>query len=312
MKPISFLALSALAVFATPALAQDLSIESCTTTSVFAAPPSRVITLNQQATEIMLALGLEDRMVGTAYMDDVIPERWQAAYNSVPVLSDRYPAREVVLAENPDFLFAGFNSAFGEKALGAESEWNALGIGTYLVNSECRNLHPANVKMTTDLIFTDLDRIGALFGVKEASDQVAADIRSRLEAVAGANPGNGRRAFLFDSGTETAFSAGCCGSPALLLEAVGLKNIAEDVEGRWADLAWEAVVAADPEIIVLIDADWSTAAEKIAHLKVDPVLSELEAVRAERFVTIPFSATVLGVRFVEGVEQLGESLAQLN
>lgn len=303
---------AAIALAATPALAADLSIESCETVSSFEAVPSRVITLNQQATEIMLALGLEGHLVGTAYLDDVIPERWKAAYDRVPVISDRYPAREVVLAENPDLLFAGFNSAFGEKALGAQQEWNALGIGTYLVNVECRNLHPADVKLTTEPLFIDLERIGALFGVEDKAGEVAGEIRNRLDAVADANPGQGRRAFLYDSGTETAFSAGCCGAPGLLLDAVGLDNIAGEVEGRWADLAWEAVVAGDPEVIVLVEAEWSTAAEKIAHLKADPVLSELEAVREERFATIPFSATVLGVRFVEGVEKLGEDLAALD
>ncbi|ODT82103.1 MAG: ABC transporter substrate-binding protein [Pelagibacterium sp. SCN 64-44] len=312
MKPISLFAAAALALAAAPALASDLSIESCETVSSFDAIPSRVVTLNQQSTEIMLALGLEGHLVGTAYLDDAIPERWKAAYDAVPVLAEQYPAREVVLAQNPDFLFAGFNSAFGEKALGAQQEWNALGIGTYLVNAECRNLHPANVRLTTEPLFTDLERIGALFDAGDKADAVAADIGARLDAVAGANPGKGRRAFLFDSGTETAFSAGCCGAPGLLLDAVGLDNIAANVEGRWADLAWEAVVAGNPEVIVLIEADWSTAAEKIAFLKADPVLSTLDAVQDERFVTVPFSSTVLGVRFVEGVEGLGADLAALD
>ena len=312
MKTAGIIAAAALALAITPAMAQDLSIESCETVSHFDAVPSRVVTLNQQATEIMLALGLEGHLVGTAYLDDAIPERWTAAYNAVPVVAEQYPAREVVLAQNPDFLFAGFNSAFGEKNLGSQQEWNALDIGTYLVNVECRNLHPANVKLTTAPLFVDLERIGALFGVEEKAADVAQDIRPRLDAVAGANPGQGRRAFLYDSGTETAFSAGCCGAPGLLLDSVGLTNISADVEGRWADLAWEAVVAGNPEIIVLIDAEWSTAEEKIAHLKADPVLSTLDAVKNERFVTVPFSATLLGVRYVEGVEDLGAQLAALN
>ena len=32
--------------------------------------PTRAVTVNQHATEVMLALGLEDSMVGTAYLDD--------------------------------------------------------------------------------------------------------------------------------------------------------------------------------------------------------------------------------------------------
>jgi len=311
MRLSSLVIAALLALAAPPALAQERSIESCATTSSFKAAPSRVITLNQQATEIMLALGLEHHLIGTAYLDDAIPERWLTAYKSVPVIAKQYPAREVVMAQSPDFLFAGFASAFGEKRLGPEKDWNALGIGTYVVNAECRNQHPDDVMITTAALYTDIERIGALFGAEDKARALADDMKARLAAVAGSNPGAGRRAFLFDSGTETAFSAGCCGTPALLLQAVGLKNIAADVKGRWADLAWEKVATADPEIIVLIEAEWSTAQEKINHLKADPVLSQLEAVKAERFIIIPFSQTLLGVRFVEGVEKLGADLAAL-
>src|SRR5690606_31760065 len=158
------------------------------------------------------------------------------------------------------------------------SEWRDIGVATYLVHAECRNLHPADQRMTTESVFVDLDRIGALFGVEERAGELAADIRERLQAAATEAPGEGLTAFLYDSGTDTAFSAGCCGAPGLLMESVGLENIAGDVEGRWADLAWEAVAAADPDVIVLIEAEWSTAEEKRQHLLTDPVLSELDVV----------------------------------
>ncbi|GGA58032.1 ABC transporter substrate-binding protein [Pelagibacterium lentulum] len=299
-----------LSLFATGAMAQNLTIESCDSVSTLDAVPSRAITLNQQATEVMLALGLEDHMIGTAYIDDAIPEQWLEAYNSVPVLAERFPAREVVLAEDPDFLFAGFASAFNDRNLGAESEWHDIGVATYLVHAECRNLHPADVRMTTDSIFIDIERIAALFGVEAEGEAIAADIETRLAAAG--RPGEGLKAFLYDSGTDTAFSAGCCGAPGLLLETAGFENIGADVEGRWADLAWEAVVTAEPDVIILIEAEWSTAEDKRNHLLNDPVLSELEAVREERFIVVPFSETLLGLRFVDGVERLAAALSEGN
>lgn len=301
----------AFALLAAPAFAQATTVASCGTNFTYEDAPERAVTLNQQATEIMLALGLERSMVGTAYLDDAVPERWQEAYDSIPVLAEEYPAREVVLAQDPDFLFAGFASAFGEDALGAQVEWQDLGIGTYLVNAECRNEHPADEPITTEPLFIDLARIGSIFDIEERTTAYADALRGRFAAVADANPGAGRTAFLYDSGTDTALTAGCCGTPALLLRAVGLENIAADVEGRWADLAWEAVATADPDLIVLIDAAWSTAEEKIDFLKSDPVLSELDAVVNDRFVTVPFSETVLGVRFIDGVERLGAALEEM-
>ena len=49
-----------------------VTIKNCGRTTTYDAPPQRAVTMNQAATEIMLALGLADQMVGTAYLDDAI------------------------------------------------------------------------------------------------------------------------------------------------------------------------------------------------------------------------------------------------
>jgi len=300
------------AMLAAPTLAQEAVVQSCGGTFAYDTAPTRAITLNQQATEVMLALGLERSMVGTAYMDDAILPQWQRAYDSVPVLSERYPAREVVLSAEPDFLFAGFGSAWSEDNLGAEAEWHDLGIGTYLVAASCDATHPQDQRLTTQPILTDIAVIGDIFGVEERAATLIDQVEARLAEAALAQAGRGRSAFIYDSGDAVPYSIGCCGGPGLLVETVGLTNIAGDLEGRWVDLAWEAVVAADPDVIVLIEADWSSAAEKREYMEADPVLSELSAVQAGRFVTIPFSQTVLGMQFADGLDNLSAQLDALN
>ena len=85
--------------------------------------------MNQPATEIMLALGLQDRMVGTAYLDDeVLPE--YAAYARVPVLAKEYPSKEKLLEAEPDFVYTSFNSAFSDEGAGDRAAWEKLGAGT--------------------------------------------------------------------------------------------------------------------------------------------------------------------------------------
>lgn len=293
------------------AQADGVHIAACGTEHSYDTPPSRAIALNQQATEVMLALGLEGSMVGTAYMDDAIPEEWLDAYNSVPVLAEKYPAREVVMAAEPDFLFAGFGSAFSEDNLGAQDEWHGRDIGTYLVDASCKIDHPKNKPFTIDPILTDITTIGRIFQIEDRAETLAAQMRARLDAVQADPAGAGRTVFIFDSGDETPYSVGCCGTPDLLTDLVGLDNIAADVEGTWVDLAWERVVAANPDLILLIEADWSTAADKRAYMEADPVLSELDAVRKGRFVTVPFSETLLGMRFADGVERLNAQLTNL-
>ncbi|KAJ55817.1 ABC transporter substrate-binding protein [Actibacterium mucosum KCTC 23349] len=312
MKLFNLLAPLGFAAAAAAAQAEAVTLHSCDASFEFEKAPTRAITLNQQATEVMLALGLEGAMVGTAYLDDAIPAQWQDAFNSVPVLAEKYPAAEVVLAQEPDFLFAGFGSAFSEDNLGAAQKWHDLGIGTYLVDASCKSAHPKNVPLTVQPILDDIAAIGAVFGVSEKADALIAETSARIEAVRANPAGAGQTAFIYDSGTDTPYSIGCCGGPALVAKTAGLQSISADVEGTWVDLAWERVVEADPDVILLIEAGWSTAADKRAYMEADPVLSQLTAVQKGRFVTVPFSETLLGMRFADGIERVNAQLSALN
>ena len=57
---------------------------------------------------------------------------------------------------------------------------------------------------------------------------------------------------------------------------------------------------------------WSTAQEKIDYMEADPVLSQLRAVKEQNYVLVPFSETLLGMRFVDGVERLSAGLEALD
>ena len=118
--------------------------------------------------------------------------------------------------------------------------------------------------------------------------------------------------FWFDSGDKTAFAGAGQGGPQLILNAIGATNVFADLKGGWADVSWEKVVDADPEVIVLADASWSTAKDKIAFLEKDPALRKLAAVKAERFVIIPFSESTPGVRLVDGAQHVADQLDSLD
>ena len=67
------------------------SYTNCGVRNTLTKTPERVVTIHQGATEFMLAMGLEDKMVGTAAMDDTIWSRYEKAYNQIPILSKGYP-----------------------------------------------------------------------------------------------------------------------------------------------------------------------------------------------------------------------------
>lgn len=287
-----------------------LTIENCGLTYTYGASPQQAVTMNQAATEIMLALGLEDKMVGTAYMDDQILPSLAEAYNSVPVLAEEYPSQEILFASEPDFVYGAYRSAFGDEAAGPREELLDLGINSYLSVVSCEDdaLRPKTATMET--VYNEIQDIATSFGVPERGEALVADMRTRMEAVTAAIGDEARpiKIFWYDSGTDDAFAGACCGTPNEIIRQVGAKNIFADAEGNWATVSWEEVIDRDPEAIVIIEADWSPATEKIELLTTNPTYASIKAVQDERFIVVPFSTTTLGIRNVDAVEAVAKGL----
>ncbi|MEO3781206.1 ABC transporter substrate-binding protein [Micromonospora sp. B11E3] len=293
------------------ASASPVTLTNCGSPVTVAAPPQRAVSLNQPATEILLALGLADRMAGTAYLDDAILPEHAAAYASVPVLSERYPSREALLDAEPDFVYASFQSAFGDEGVGDRAELARLGVGTYVSPAGCAKQHrPAT--STVDDVFAEIRDVAAVFGVPERAEKLIADQRAHIAAAA-ARLGGAREVSVlwWDAGTDAPSVGACCGSPNMIMSAVGVRNAFGDLSGSWADTSWETAIERDPDVIVLVDATWDPAAAKKAFLARHPTLKNLPAVAGQRFVVIPFSSTSAGVRVVRGVEALAEGVAAL-
>jgi len=153
--------------------------------------------------------------------------------------------------------------------------------------------------------------LGQLFNIELRAQQLIETLKQGAGEIAAQAPkpqGKKPTALLLDSADKAAYSAACCGMGQQLMDLLGLENIAAKTQGKWAQLSWEAVVKQDPKWILLVDASWSSAESKRQLLLDHPVLSQLSAVRQQRFVTIPFSATVNSVQFVEYARQAQRQL----
>ena len=284
---------------------------SCGFTSTIETKPRRAVTMNQGATEVALALGVRDQLAGTAYLDDAVPDKWKSAYDSVKVLSKEYPDRETLLAAKPDFVYGSYASAFGKEAAGSQSELSRAGIGSMTSLFGCGENKPSR-DVSFESVWDEIAMVSDVFGVPERAAKIEADQKATLEKLRTGDAGAGTDVFWFDSGDKTAYAGAGEGGPQLILDAVGATNVFADVKGGWADVSWEKVVESDPDVIVLADASWSTADDKIKQLKKDPVLSQLGAVKGKRFVVIPFSESTPGVRLVDGAQHVAEQLTALD
>lgn len=286
-----------------------VTIVNCDVEATYETAPTAAVTMNQAATEIMLALGLHDSMIGTAYLDDEILPEFADAYAAIPVLSDGYPSNEVLLAAEPDFVYGSYRSAFGPDAAGDREGLAAAGIGSYNSPAACPD-RPADFVLTTDVMFQEIADIGAIFGVSDRAEALIAEQRAQLDDAQFDGAADISVAW-WDDGIDAPSIGACCGAPGLLMGALGVSNVFDELPGGWAEASWEAFIDADPDVIILADAEWSTAADKIAHLQSDPALSAMAAVEGERWVIVPFSATTPGVRVVPAIAQLAADITAL-
>jgi len=287
-----------------------VTITSCGVSTTLAAKPEHAVTLNQGATQVVLALGAGDQLAGTAYLDDAIPAKWKAAYDKIPVLSKEYPSKEQFLAAKPDFAYASYASAFDDKAVGTQRELTGEHIASYLSPFGCDDM-AERPQTTWQAVWDEVDAIGKAFGVESRATALEKAQQATLDELKSTDAGKGLKVFWYDSSTKTPFVGAGHGGPQLIIDAIGATNIFANLDGGWADGSWEKIVAADPDVIVLADASWDTAKSKIAYLEKDPVLSKLRAVKEHRFVTIPFSESTPSVLLVDGAASVSEQIAKL-
>ena len=86
------------------------------------------------------------------------------------------------------------------------------------------------------------------------------------------------------------------GAPNLILSESGLTNIYSDVAGSWACVSVSEVLAADPDIMIVVDAGWDTAIGKIEYLHNRTDFCDERFVQHADYIKIPFSASTLGPR----------------
>jgi len=287
------------------------SVTSCEFTTTVDAAPEHAVSMGQGATEVMLALGLEDRMLGTYGLDDAVAPQYQKAYDSIPVIEgDNAPSREYLLGKKVDFVYGAYISYFDEKAAGPRDELKTFGIDAYVSPFSCGTPEKSK-RASFENVWAEVEDIATIFDVEDRAKQVVADQKKQLAKIQEAKAGDGLVVFWYDSGDKTPYVGVGTGAPQVIIDTVGATNAFADVKGNWSDISWEKVIKADPDVIVFADADWSTAEEKIKYLENDPALSKLRAVKAKRYVTIPFSETTPGVRVLDGAQHVSDQLRKL-
>jgi iron complex transport system substrate-binding protein len=303
---------------ATPDLsAFPVKIENCGRELTFDQPPSHVIGLWQPSNELLLALGVQSRVIGFAGMYDKLPAEFDAAAKNVPalgtILTLNIPNREQMAAAKPDLIVTeGLNTFAFDPAQGfaTVSELEQMGAQVFSSGSICDHRNTSAAR-GVESVYADLRALGALFGISPRAEALIARLRAREQAVMAAVKSRPPvRVAFYNGDTDTVYVLnGAVWSD--LMKKAGGQNVFEGVNTSGA---------MSPETFAAIDADVvlygiypqngvipGRNADKIeAHLR--QTFPNIPAVKTGRLYAIPTITTEASVRVIDGLELIARAL----
>lgn len=265
----------------------------------------------------MFALGLADRMRGYVMNSlgdpSIAGSPWKDDYTTVERLGTSRVTREILVNAKADWIIAGWNSGFSEERGITPDLLEQVGIRSYLHSETCWDYTAGKMNLTPfEALYTDLENLGDIFGVRDRADDLVTELKSRFAKVSAAAPkGEAPRVFVYDSGTDQPYTAGKHAAPNEIIDVAGGVNVFSDLEDGWGSVGWEAVVDAEPEVIVVVDYADQPAQDKIAYLKSLPQLTNTPAVRDDQFLVISYGDMVSGPRNAQAAEALGDYLRSI-
>ena len=257
----------------------------------FERPPQRIVSLSPGHTETLYAIGAGDKVVATdKYSDFPAENKPKATLVTYPK-----PNVEELVALKPDLIVT-------------------LTEGPELI----QQVEPRGIKVlqlfpkTLDQSAADVEVLGRVTGNEAKAKQIAGGMRERAAAVAAKTKDAPKVRVLYEldaSEPTQPFVSGPGSFHGSLIPLAGGKNVFDDINGPSGQVSAEQIIARDPEVIVLGDADSPYNAQTPDMVKARAGWQAISAVKNNKI--FPISQDVMArpsPRLVEGLERLAKAL----
>lgn len=251
-------------------------------------PPKRIMSLTPSNTEILFALGAEDRIVAV--------DRWSdfpIAAKAKPRVAPFNPNLEQVVRFSPDLILSTYGGA--EPLLPLERQ----GIQVMIF-----------APRTLDDIYRNILLIGRIVNAEGRAEGLVRAMRQRVAAVvAKVRDAPQPKVFIELDGSDPGrpFTAGPGSFIDLLVRLAGGINVAARSRTAWPQFSLEELIKADPDLIILSDALVPLHPQTPELVVQRPGWSGLRAVRLGAIVAIDSNVISRpGPRIVEGLELLAK------
>ncbi len=327
-KVISALGLVFASVNSAFATTYPVTIENCGYKETFTKAPERVVALGQNTVEILLLLGLEDKVVASAFWPTKVLPSLAEKNSKIKNLTVEIPTLESILAQNPDFVPAQIPLLLGpESKVAKREDLSTVGVNSYMSPGMCAtkkgvgDMYGSRQKLwDMSFLYQEIMDFATIFNVEDRGNALIADFKKRendLRAEFSKNKKDLSFVFWFSSSSPSAdaYVGGKNSASGFIANVLGGHN-AITSETEWPTVGWESIIAANPDVIVVSSLDrnrWAldNAEEKIKFLKSDPAVSQLDAVKKGHIVVMDGQAMNPTIRTIYGAEQVAEQLRKM-
>lgn len=251
-------------------------------------PVQRIVSLAPSLTEMVYALGLQDRLVGDTDYCDYPPE----AQKKQKVGDMLNPSMEEIVALHPDLVLATKSINRLDTVLALD----ALHIPAYATNTN-----------SIEQILSSMGHVADVLGVPDAGDALAADLRRRLDELqqrlAKVQPSR----VLFVVWDEPLISVGKNTFIADALRYAGAMSIVDSTQ-NWPQVSLEEVVRLQPDFLIFTRNHSSGGTVDLEALASRRGWRGLDAVRNHRYVTISEAVNRPAPRILSAIEELARQL----
>ena len=252
--------------------------------------PERIISFGPSITEILFALGLDDKIVGVSDFCDY-PE---AAQDKQKVGNNFSPSIEKIVELEPDLVMTVEHEQFNK-------ELESLGI-VYVV------LDPEDLTSILDTIRL----AGEVTGKAKEANRLADSMEKTITDISTSVKGAGRpKVFFMVDGTDPNMPWTTGGGSFIsdVITIAGGENIAAEVEDDYTQLSIEKIIASDPDIIIIQTMTGGVPTVAVEVLEQHPIWQQLRAVKNGNIYLVNGDLVSRpGPRIIQGLEEVARIL----
>jgi iron complex transport system substrate-binding protein len=285
-----------------------VTVENCGRTLTFAKPPERVVSLWQPPNELLLALGVQDRIVALAGNYTALPSDLAAEAQDIKEIgkATAWPSKEVLLSEKPDLVISEGLEGFAydaSKGYATVADIEAMGAKVISTGGSCTPTDPATQAKSTQTVYNDLMMLGKIFGVSARADALIKKLKEQEATVMAKVAGRPPVKVAFYNGGEGPINVLSFGIWADLMAKAGGEHV---IKTRGFQISNEEFAAAQPDVILIGYFPGQDPNQSIEFLK--RTFPSVPAVQNNRFAPIPTIETEASVRIMDGLERIARAL----